>query len=590
MAQKIVRIGGAAGCSGDSGIAATQLIRAGNLQYLIFDYLSELTMGVLARAKQKNTKHGYALDFVDVIRSELPAITSMGMRVVSNAGGVNPVACAMALKTVALELGIPVKIAVVTGDDIVELMESRREKDVRDLRYGQLIPSKFLTANVCLGALPIKKALDAGATIVVTGLGAGSAATLGALMHEFGWREDDYDKQSSGSLAGRILECGVQATGGLHTDWRLVRGWANIGYPIAEVAQDGTFVVTKPEGTGGLVDPAVISEQMLDKVGDPGRYLLPDVSCDFTQVQLTRIGEDRVAVTGAKGLPPTDTYKACATYLDGYGVSANLTFVGFDAAEKAQRISEALLMRTSQMMRFRGFGDYTATNIKILGAGSRDCPSVQDREAREIVSRIAVTHHEQRALQIFSREVAAVCMSCAPGAIGVLSRPIIFPVLKAFSFLLSKDIIKPTVEIDGKAKAVTIPSGSAHRAAASLVETLSDTAEEGDLINVPLVSLAYGRSGDKGDMANIAVIARRREFLPYIRKQVTAARTKEYLAHLIRGDVVRYDVPGIMAFNFVCRDTVDGGLAPPLRNDPSGRTYAQLLLSMPVNIPRNLIS
>jgi hypothetical protein len=181
-------------------------------------------------------------------------------------------------------------------------------------------------------------------------------------------------------------------------------------------------------------------------------------------------------------------------------------------------------------------------------------------------------------------------MSWAPGAIGALSRPTISPVLKDFSFHLSKDMIKPTVGIEGKSEAVMIPRGSAHRALVPHVETFGDTAEDGELVDVPLVSLAYGRSGDKGDIANIAVIARRREFLPYIRKQVTAARAKEYLAHLIRGDVIRYDVPGIMAFNFVCKDTVEGDVAPPLCNDPAGRTYAQLLLAMPVSVPRGLIA
>jgi hypothetical protein len=581
MARRIVRIGGASGFWGDSCLAVPQLIRPGNLQYLVFDYLSELTMGILARAKLKNAGHGYALEFAEAIEAELPALTAKGIRIVSNAGGVNPIACAGALRDAASKRGLPVKIAIVTGDDVM----CHLDKDVPEVGCGRPIPAKFLSANVSLGALPIKQALDNGANIVVTGRCTGSALTLGALMHEFQWREDDYNKLASGSLAGRIAGCGAQATGGTHTDWRLVPGLADIGYPIVEVGEDGSFVVTKPEGTGGLVTPEVISEQMLYKVGDPGRFVLPDVTCDFTLVQVRQVGENRVAVNGVRGYPPTDSYRACATYADGYIASINLTFTGFDAEEKARRISEALLARTGYIMRSCGFGPYAATQIEVLGAGSRGNPLPECLKAREILSRVTVTHPEQRALRIFARGA-----SWASGAAGLSGRPPISPVIRAFSFLMEKSKTAPVVEFNGTVKAVSIYPGSAHCARGLPARHPADSIEDGDLIEVPLVSLAYGRSGDKYDVTNIAVIARHKEFLPYIREQVTAARARDYLPHLRLGDVVRYDVPGIMAFNFVCEPTRGGEDAASFGAGLATEIYAPLLLSMPVSVPRRLIA
>jgi Acyclic terpene utilisation family protein AtuA len=294
-----VRIGGASGFWGDSSVGAPQLVSSGEIDYLVFDYLAELTMSILAGARLKKPELGYATDFVtQAMRSVLQECVQKGIRVVSNAGGVNPLACAQALKNLAEELGVSVRIAVVTGDDVMPLLPELRAQEpaVSELQSGAPLPENVLTANAYLGALPIKAALDAGAHIVITGRCVDSAVTLGVLMHEFGWTSQDYDALAGGSLAGHILECGCQATGGLHTDWQDVPDWAHIGYPIAQCYADGSFVATKPANTGGLVVPAVIAEQMLYEIGDPAAYLLPDVVCDFTQVQLQDLGANRVNV------------------------------------------------------------------------------------------------------------------------------------------------------------------------------------------------------------------------------------------------------------------------------------------------------
>ncbi|MEO5670533.1 MAG: acyclic terpene utilization AtuA family protein, partial [Ramlibacter sp.] len=352
---KVIRIGGASGFWGDSSVGAPQLVRLGQVDYLVFDYLAELTMSILAAARAKDPGLGYATDFVTVtMKAILRDVVAQGIRVVSNAGGVNPRGCADAIAALAAEQGLQVSIGVVQGDDVMPLVPQLREEGVAELQSGGPLPDKVLTANAYLGALPIKEALDAGAQIVVTGRCVDSAVTLGALMHEFGWSAQDHDRLAQGSLAGHIIECGCQATGGLHTDWESVPDWAHIGYPVVECHEDGSFVATKPPGTGGLVNTAVIGEQMLYEIGDPRRYLLPDVTCDFSNVRLEQIGDQRVRVSGARGLPPGPAYKVSATYMDGFRCTAQLTIVGADAARKARRTGEAILERTRELFAQHG--------------------------------------------------------------------------------------------------------------------------------------------------------------------------------------------------------------------------------------------
>ena len=318
-----VRVGCASGFWGDSSIAAPQLVGSGRLDYLVFDYLAETTMAILAGARLRDPNAGYATDFVTVaMRSVLAEIASRGIRIVSNAGGVNPRACAQALEALAGELGVEIAVAVIEGDDVFTSL-------------GATVGAGAVSANAYLGATPIAAALEAGAQVVITGRCVDSALALGPLMHRFGWSAGDYDRLASGSLAGHLIECGAQATGGLFTDWRDVPDWPHIGYPIVEVEPDGTFVVTKPPGTGGLVTPATVAEQLLYEIGDPGAYALPDVVCDFRAVAMRQDGPDRVRVTGARGRAPGDAYKVSATYLDGFRCSATLTIVGFEAAAKA---------------------------------------------------------------------------------------------------------------------------------------------------------------------------------------------------------------------------------------------------------------
>ena len=614
--EKVVRIGGASGFWGDSSVGAPQLVHSGQIDYLVFDYLAELTMSILAAARLKKPELGYATDFVTVaMKSVLKDVVAKGIRVVSNAGGVNPQGCADALRALAAEQGVDVKIAVVTGDDVMPQLPALRQLQppVVELQSGAPLPAKVLTANAYLGAAPIKAALDAGAQIVITGRCVDSAVTLGVLMHEFGWTAQDLDQLAGASLAGHILECGCQGTGGLHTDWRDVPDWAHIGYPIVECAFDGSFTVTKPAGTGGLVAPQVVAEQMLYEVHDPAAYLLPDVVCDFTQVTMRQTGPHRVHVSGARGQAPTASYKVSSTYLDGFKTSAQLTIVGFDAAAKAQRTGEVILERVGELLAAQGLAPFSATHLEVLGAESCYGPLADPAvlQTREAILRLTARHPDKAALELLAREIAPAGTSFAPGTTGSGGgRAGVSPLIRQYAFLLDKARVTPAVTLDGAPVPLPLPpagegrgegkrpssstqfdeSNPASAPTGQAQKAINSIENDTDTVEVPLIRLAWARSGDKGDTSNIGIIARRPEWLPLLRAQLTEARVAEHLAHMVKGRVTRFEVPGIHAFNFVCEQALGGGGMASLRNDPLGKGMGQILLALPLRVPKAWLS
>lgn len=591
--ERVVKIGCASGFWGDTNTAAFQLVHLTDINYLVFDYLSEITMSIMAKAKIVEPKHGYALDFVSrVMAPLLKKIAEKKIKVISNAGGVNPLACRDALQKIIKEYGLDLKVAVVLGDDLLPKHEQLKSQNIQEMFSGEALPEQVASSNAYLGAVAIRDALDLGADIVITGRVVDSAVVLAPLLHEYQWSLDDYDKLAQGSLAGHVIECGAQCTGGNFTDWRLVQGFDNMGFPVVEVSEDGSFVVTKPQGTGGLVSTATVAEQIVYEIGNPQAYLLPDVIADFNQVHLEQVGEHRVRVTGAKGQAPTAQYKVSATYPDGYRVLVSFLIAGREAPQKAQVIADAILAKCERVLAMRSVPSFSEKSVEILGIESTYGKHAQTLNSREVVVKIAVKHMFKEACIFFASEIAQASTGMAPALAGIVGgRPKASPVIKLFSFLIDKDQVNVEIDFEGKRYLVEVPQ----RISTEQLPTLKageNAIYQGDEIEVPLIEIAHARSGDKGNHSNIGVIARKAEYLPWIRAALTEETVASYMQHVLdaeKGRVIRYELPGLNALNFMLENALGGGGVASLRIDPQGKAFAQQLLDMPVKVPAHLL-
>jgi len=587
--MRSVKIGCWAGFWGDSQFAASQLIAVEGLDYLISDYLAEVTMSLLVRARAKSPDMGYAPDAIAAIAPLLSQIKQRGIKVVTNAGGINPQACRAALAEVAKQAGVDLSIATVTGDDVMARADLLQAPGLKEMFSGVAAPSQFTSANAYFGARPIARALDAGADIVITGRCTDSALALGPLMHEFGWQDDDWDMLATGSLVGHLLECGAQVAGGIHTDWRDVGGWDDMGFPVAECHADGRFTITKPEDTGGIVTIGTVAEQLLYEIGDPASYILPDVICDFTKVKLAEDGPDRISVSGTRGRPCTDQYKISATYQDGFRAMSMPTLIGPDSAERAQVLGDSIIRRCERILRSRNMPGFDEVSIEVLGAeanyGARAATN-----PREVVLKIGVRHAQREAVNVFASEIAPMGTGGPQGLTGFFAgRPRPQPVVRLFSFLAPKAGIPPHVELDGKPVDCTVAPGTSTPGPAPDSASKPTPLTGGEpMVDVPLVALAWGRSGDKGDLANIGLIARKPAYLPFIRAGLPASAVAEYFAHFCQGGVDCFELPGLHALNFVLHDTLGGGGMASLRIDPQGKAYAQILMDLPIAVPARL--
>ncbi|MFA3389131.1 DUF1446 domain-containing protein [Acinetobacter baumannii] len=591
--HRVVKIGCASGFWGDTNTAAFQLVHLTDINYLVFDYLSEITMSIMAKAKMVEPKHGYALDFVSrVMAPLLKKIAEKKIKVISNAGGVNPLACRDALQKIIKEYGLDLKVAVVLGDDLLPKHEQLKSQNIQEMFSGEALPEQVASSNAYLGAVAIRDALDLGADIVITGRVVDSAVVLAPLLHEYQWSLDDYEKLAQGSLAGHVIECGAQCTGGNFTDWQLVQGFDNMGFPVVEVSEDGSFVVTKPQGTGGLVSTATVAEQIVYEIGNPQAYLLPDVIADFSHVHLEQVGEHRVRVTGAKGQAPTTQYKVSATYPDGYRVLVSFLIAGREAPQKAQVIADAILTKCERVLAMRSVPPFSEKSVEILGIESTYGDHAQTLNSREVVVKIAVKHMFKEACMFFASEIAQASTGMAPALAGIVGgRPKASPVIKLFSFLIDKNQLNIEIDFEGKRYPVEIPQGDSTEQLLTLTAG-ENAVYQGDEIEVPLIEIAHARSGDKGNHSNIGVIARKADYLPWIRAALTEQSVASYMQHVLdaeKGRVIRYELPGLNALNFMLENALGGGGVASLRIDPQGKAFAQQLLDMPVKVPAHLL-
>jgi Acyclic terpene utilisation family protein AtuA len=597
MAGKTITIGGASGYWGDASLGTQQLLATGQLDYLVYDYLAEITMSIMARARAADESRGYATDFVSsAMKPSLGEISRQGIKVIANAGGVNPRACAEALRELIEEQGLALKVGVVHGDDLTSRAEQFRAAGVTEMFSGELFPEpeKLASMNAYLGAFPIARALEMGADIVVTGRCVDSAVTLAAGIHSFGWQHDNYDQLAQGSLAGHILECGTQATGGNFTDWEAVaHSLCDAGYPMVEMDETGNFDVLKPADTGGVVSVGSVAEQMLYEIGDPQAYILPDVVCDFSNVQVDQAGEGRVRVSGARGLGAPQHYKVSATWADGYRAGHIWTMYGRDADIKALTFADTVLQRANRALAAVGLEPLSETCIEIIGAESHFGAAARPGQVREVDVKIAAKHTQARGIAIFLKEMSGMALAAPPGLCGFAgARAKPSPVVRLFSLLLSKQAVDIQVEVEGEVVDLADTVAGPHNSPSPQDLPAAGDEDPGAMVTVPLEALAWARSGDKGNKANIGVIARKAEYLPYIAAALNPGTVAQYFAHFLEpgsADPVEcFYLPGVHALNFLLHDVLGGGGVASLRSDAQGKGFAQLLLQEQVLIPGRL--
>ncbi|HEY4101523.1 MAG TPA: acyclic terpene utilization AtuA family protein [Gemmatimonadales bacterium] len=450
----VVRVAAGQGFWGDWLEAPVRQVTGGPIDYLVLDYLAEVTMSILQKQRSRDPAAGYARDFVTQMERILPEIASKGIRVVSNAGGVNPRGCATALRAVVdrLGLGNSIRIALVTGDDILDRIDELLAggQSLANMDTGRPlsdIRGDIRSANAYLGAAPVVEALQRGANVVITGRVTDTGLTLGPLMHEFGWQFDDWDRIAAGTIAGHILECGAQSSGGnLLSDWRRVRRLEDVGFPIADARADGTFIVTKHPGTGGIVNVASVTEQLVYEMGDPKDYITPDGIADFTSIRLRQRRRDRVEVSGITGAPRTGMLKVSIAWFYGYKAVGTLVYAWPEAVDKA-RAADAILRK-----RLKALGlefDQVLTELVGVDATHGALAGPADPELPEVTLRVGVRGRDRAAVERFTREIAPLVLTGPPSVTGFAGgRPQVEEIVAYWPALVPRELIEPFVKVE----------------------------------------------------------------------------------------------------------------------------------------------
>jgi hypothetical protein len=451
----LIRIANGQGFWGDSLEAPVEQVRRGPIDYLTLDYLAEVTMSILQKQRSRDPKSGYARDFVEMIARVLPDIVERRIRVIANAGGVNPIACKDAVMEVAKRQGIDIKVAIVAGDDIMGRLDDMiaRGVELKNLDTGEplsAVRAQVQSANVYFGAWPVVDALARGAQIVITGRVTDTGLALAPMIHEFGWKRDDWDKLSAGTIAGHTVECGAQCTGGnCQADWKMIDNFVDIGYPVIEAEPDGTFVITKHAGTGGRVSVASVKEQLLYEMGDPHEYITPDCVADFTSIHLEQAGPDRVRFTGIRGRPATPFYKVSVSYSAGFKAVGTLVYAWPDAYRKAKAVDQILRQRLDRLgLRF--------DEINTSFVGANGCHGIAAAEPSpeiephlpEVILRVGVRSENRAAVERFTKEIAPLALNGPPVVTGLGSgRPKVEEIVAYWPALLPKTEVTPEVTV-----------------------------------------------------------------------------------------------------------------------------------------------
>ncbi len=591
----MIRVGNAQAFWGDRPSAALELLaQEPALDYLTMDYLAEVSMSILALQRERDPNLGYAQDFVEVVRGLADYWAAGGKcRLIANAGGLNPIACARACIAALEKAGCrSMKVGVVRGDDVLAalMMSDPTSNAFQNLDSGRSlhgVRDRLLTANAYLGCDGIVQALQAGAVIVITGRVADPAMVVAPCVYAFGWENTDWDRLAGATVAGHLLECGTHVTGGISTDWLDVPDPTHLGFPIAEIKSDGSCIVTKSELSGGWVTTETVKEQLVYEIGDPDQYLSPDCTVSFLNVEVNSVGRNRVEVRGARGRPRPETLKVSATYRDGFRAAGTLTVFGPQAVMKARRCGEIVLQRLQEAGH-----DYRDSIVECLG-NAESVPIINSTERTdaltEIILRIAVESESKIAVEQFSKEMIPLVTAGPQGTTGYAEgRPRVHGVIRYWPCLMDSKLAQASVEFlssvdrqsDRDKPAVWPPSYGRFPQVSSAEFPSRNPIPLSDA--KCLADIAYGRSGDKGTGANIGILVRSLQNYDWLKDWLTAERVRHLFDPIGVTSVERYEMQIIGGFNFV----VKGILRRGLRNDAQGKALAQALLSMPITAQR----
>lgn len=593
--KRKIRIGNAGGYWGDDLSALKRQLSGGNLDYITMDFLAEITMSILQRQRKLNPDLGYAVDFLTQLEECLPLIAKKGTRVISSAGGINPIGMGRKIVQMAQKQGLDIKVGVVYGDDIVDQLYELSAAGERfsNMETGEDffdVRSRISSANIYLGAEPVVMALDQGCQVIVTGRVTDTGITLAPMIHEFGWDMDDWDKMAAGIVAGHLIECGCQVSGGNISDWHEIQSFHNIGYPIIEMEASGEFVVTKHSRTGGMVSEKTVKEQLVYEMGDPSNYISPDGVARFDTIQIKQTGKDRVRVWGIKGKPEPDFLKVSMSYDDGWKSSGEVLVCGPNTQKKAEIIADIFWRKLNH--------DYEATRTEMIGSGSIWPAPLSDYESNEILLRFGVRDHDLEKVKEFGKALSTLILSGPAGmAVTGQGRPKPKPVIAYWPALIHRSRVKAkvlTIACDG--------SEDFHEILFPIrVQALPDTSEpkgssrpkykksSGKAVACTLQDIAYARSGDKGDTCNVGVLARSGAIYDWLVDNLTSSAVRKFFKGITFGEVTRYELDNIHALNFLLDQTLDGGGTRSLMIDPQGKTLAQALLQMPITVPSSLV-
>ena len=593
--KKKIRIGNAGGYWGDDQDALKRQLTGGPLDYVTMDFLAEITMSILRKQQLKNPHLGYAGDFLTQLETCLPLIVEKKVKVINNAGGINPVGLGREILKLARRKGFDLKVGVVYGDDIsgrlYELTAAGEKftnmetgEDFTDVRR------RVTSANVYLGAEPVVAALDAGCQIIVTGRVTDTGLTLAPMIHEFGWAMDDWDKMAAGIVAGHVIECGAQASGGNITDWEQVPSFHNMGYPIIEMHGTGEFYVTKHKRTGGQVSEKSVKEQLVYEMGDPAQYISPDGVAFFDTIEVTEAGKDRVKISGVRGGPAPEMFKVSMAFDDGWKAEGEILVSGPDIRKKAAAVEEIFWEKVGH--------EFEQTSTALVGAASSWPDAVAGCDPNEIYLRFGVRDHDHMKIMDFSKALPALILAGPSGmAVSTQGRPRPRQVVAYWPALMRRDGVTAKIltfdtncqehfqEIRFPVRGeVGVPVSSDEKHPKRKRRDFTGPTRE-----VKLRRLCYARSGDKGDTCNIGVLARSPAVYDWMVAKLTPAVVKKFFTGRVFGKVTRYKLDNLEGLNFLLEQALGGGGTTSLLVDPQGKTMSQALLEMKVKVPGSLL-